>query len=74
MTLRELFQKHRAETLSCACPQCAALNELCQRIALAKHRPELAEHIPTWQDGIAKLKALKIKGIKAIMDTMPDIS
>jgi len=74
MTIQELLTKRKAEAQACLCPQCAALNELCQRITIAKRQPELAQHIPALQDGITKLKALKIKGIQAIMDSMPDIT
>ena len=74
MTIKELLAKRKAETLACICPQCAAINDLCARITLAKRQPELAEYIPAWEDGITKLKAIKIKGIQAIIDTMPDIA
>jgi len=74
MTIKELLAKRKSERLACVCPQCAAINDLCARITLAKRQPELAEFIPAWEDGITKLKAIKIKGIQAIMDNMPDIA
>ena len=74
MTIKELLAKRKAETLACVCPQCAAINDLCASITLAKRQPELAESIPAWEDGITKLKAIKIKGIQAIMDDMPNIA
>jgi len=74
MTLQELLQKRKADALTCVCPQCAAINELCARITLAKRNPDLTDKIPVWEDGIKKLKALKIKGVQSIMDSMPVVA
>jgi len=70
MTIKEIINK--IQNQKCLCPLCAAIGELTDRINYAKrHNCEL-ENIPTWQDGISKLKALKTKNIQTIMNTMPD--
>jgi hypothetical protein len=70
MTLRELL-KRRKDSLASNCPQCAAINDLCSRISLARLNPELAEYVPEWEDGINKLRTIKIQDIQTIMDEMP---
>jgi len=70
MTIKEIINK--IQNQKCLCPLCAAIGELTDRITYAKRHNSELENIPTWQDGIKKLKALKLKGIEAVMSTMPD--
>ena len=69
MTIKELLNTQRQNLA--ICPICAAIKELYGRINRARNFPHLATHIPAWQEGARQLKALKTKGIKTIMDAMP---
>ena len=68
--LKELLDKYTPKV----CPLCGAIKDLNRRITAAQNNSELAKNIPAYQEGLAKLRTLKLNGIQAIMDTMPSIS